>query len=66
MPKNMVSKAVIKSIDLVYSAPLPGAEVMYLVPVYDIKGTLTGEDGVVVDFVQTVLAVPRNELVFGE
>jgi alpha-galactosidase len=66
MPKNMVSKAVIKSIELVYSVPSPGAEVTYLVPVYDIKGTLTGEDGVVVDFVQTVLAVPQNELVFGE
>jgi hypothetical protein len=62
----MVSKAVIKSIELVYFVPSPGAEVTYLVPVYDIKGTLTGEDGAVVDFVQTVLAVPQNELVFGE
>lgn len=58
MSKDMVSKATVKSIELVYLAPSPEAETTQITPVYVIKGDLVGKDGSVGDLLQIVPAIP--------
>jgi len=53
----MVSKVYIKSLELVYYAPSPEAEITYIIPVYVIKGILVGKDGSVAEFAQFISAI---------
>jgi hypothetical protein len=57
IPRDMVSKAIVKSIELVYYAPPPEAYNANIMPFYVIKGSLIGKDGCVADFAQIVSAV---------
>lgn len=57
MSKDMVSKATVKSIELVYLAPSPEAETTQITPVYVIKGDLVGKDGSIGDLLQIVPAI---------
>lgn len=56
MPKAMITQVVINSISLVYWVSSPLENPLYITPTYNIKGTITGTDGRVVDFVQTIPA----------
>ena len=57
MSKDLVSTAIVKSIELVYLAPAPEASNPRLVPFYYISGELTGKDGGRGELLQMVPAV---------
>jgi hypothetical protein len=57
VPREMVSKVIVKSIELVYYAPPPDVEPTQLVPFYVVKGVLVGKDGRIFDFAQAVPAI---------
>lgn len=59
VPADMVAKAIVKSIELVYLAPNPTLEgdTTFIMPYYVIKGTLTAKDGSATSFAQVVSAV---------
>jgi hypothetical protein len=57
MPRSMINRVVIKSVELVYYAPTPGAESTVIIPVYHIRGFLIGKNNEKVEFAQWVPAV---------
>ncbi len=62
MPINLVDRAVVKSIKLVYFVPTPSVNTTYIIPAYIIKGELIGKNGEKQEFIQIVWAVSMDEL----